>query len=209
MTFKKKKILLWFSSWKYFFFKFKWKEWIPKYLQQVGRLLHSGKPENIYFCSFITYIVVNTKIVIKQIITLKIKTQKTFSLTICSIQDLRARDKIYTGVRREPDGGKLSSAVGGPDVCRWRARHLLSTGQIDKIPKGSPTSAVDGPDVCRQQARQTKFSKVARRLPSTGPTNTLKQCLLSTGPTNKLKQYLLLTGQTSAVNLSKGLVRLV
>ncbi len=142
-----------------------------------------------------------------------------------------AHDKIYTSVRREPDGGKLSSAARGPDVCRRRARHLLSAGQTDKIPKGSPTSAVDGPDVCRQQARQTKFSKVARRLPSTDPTSAIDgpdvchrrtrqthssnvccqraRRLPSTGPTNKLKQYLLLTGQTSAVNLSLGLVRLV
>jgi hypothetical protein len=70
----------------------------------------------------------------------------------------KARDKIYTGVRREPDDGKLSSAVNGPDVCRQQARQtklqkvarrLPSTGQTDKILKGSPTSAVDGPDVCR------------------------------------------------------------
>jgi hypothetical protein len=84
---------------------------------------------------------------------------------------LPARDKIYTGVRREPDDGKLSSAVDGPDICRQRARRLPSTCQTDKITKSSPTSAVDRPDICRQRARQTKFSKVARHLPSTGPTS--------------------------------------
>ena len=102
-----------------------------------------------------------------------------------------ARNKIYTGVRREPDGGKLSPAVDGPDVCRQQARQtkfpkvarrLPSTGPTSavngpdrQIPKGSPTSTIDVPDVC---CRRT------RRLPSTGPTNKLKQCLLSTGPTS-------------------------
>jgi hypothetical protein len=86
-----------------------------------------------------------------------------------------ARNKIYTGVCREPDGGKLSSAVNGPDICRQQARQtkfpkvarrLPSTGQTDKIPKGSSTSAVDGPDVCRQRARH---------LPSTGQTDKISK----------------------------------
>jgi hypothetical protein len=38
---------------------------------------------------------------------------------------LKARDKIYTGVRREPDGGKLSGfLVVGPVDGRCRALQL-------------------------------------------------------------------------------------
>jgi hypothetical protein len=71
-----------------------------------------------------------------------------------------AHDKIYTGVRREPDGGKLSSAVNGPDICRQQARRLPSTGPTKStsafirspteanchLPSTGPTSAVNGPD---------------------------------------------------------------
>ena len=109
-----------------------------------------------------------------------------------------AHDKIYTGVRREPDGGKLSSAVNGPDICRQRTRQnlhrcLLGTRQWQivvcrqrarRLPSTSPTSAVNGPDVCRQRARQNLHRcslgarrwqivvcrQLALRLPSTYPT---------------------------------------
>jgi hypothetical protein len=47
-------------------------------------------------------------------LTIYLSSKKTSKIEI----NFTARDKIYTGVRREPDGGKLSSAVGGPDVCR-------------------------------------------------------------------------------------------
>jgi hypothetical protein len=72
-----------------------------------------------------------------------------------------ARDKIYTGVRREPDDGKLSSAVDGPDVCRQQARQTKLPKVAQRLPSTGPTSAINGPDVCRQQARQTKFPKIA------------------------------------------------
>jgi hypothetical protein len=77
---------------------------------------------------------------------------------------VNAPDKIYTDVYWEPDSGKLLSAVNEPDVCRQRARRLLSTG---------PTSAVNGPDVCHQRTRQTKFKQIM-------------QCLLLTGPTSAI-----------------------
>jgi hypothetical protein len=84
-----------------------------------------------------------------------------------------ARDKIYTGVRREPDGGKLSSAVDGPDVCHQQAKQTKFPKVARRLPSTGPTFAVNGPDVCRQRARQTNSSNVccqrARRLPSTGP----------------------------------------
>jgi hypothetical protein len=71
-----------------------------------------------------------------------------------------AHDKIYTGVRREPDGGKLSSAVNGPDICRQQARRLPSTGPTKStpayigsltvanchLPSKGPMSAVNAPD---------------------------------------------------------------
>jgi hypothetical protein len=117
-------------------------------------------------------------------------------------------DKIYTGVHWEPDGGKLSSAFNGPDVCCQRTRQNLNrclTVANCCLPSTSQTSAVNGPDVCRQRTRQTKFKQITQCLPLMGPASAVNGpdvCRQRTRQTKfkQIMQCLPLTGLTSAID---------